>query len=239
MAGGMYLAVQVSKAPFAPESIWHEDSAMRQGLLAILAAGLLVGPGVAVADPIEVNLDLTDSEYGLIDGANGDTVELDVTEAGLTVTIKHEIQGDDEFDIWVGTSATGLANSFCFGDILSCAFGGEMSFSRAVQDLMLDVVGWDSVGDDITITAFNGASLLGSLVVSADGTLDFSGFGLITRLLFVDNSDVIEGGEGGYGVGYATIRFSVPMTEVPEPGTLALLGLGLAGLGFSRRRKNA
>jgi hypothetical protein len=44
------------------------------------------------------------------------------------------------------------------------------------------------------------------------------------------------GGTGG-GLSHLVLYASGDGTSVPEPGTLALLGLGLAGLGFAKRRR--
>lgn len=46
--------------------------------------------------------------------------------------------------------------------------------------------------------------------------------------------------ETGRGAGLSHITtFDYPNTEVPLPGTMSLLGLGLIGLGFIRKNKNA
>lgn len=78
---------------------------------------------------------------------------------------------------------------------------------------------------------------VGNTIDGANGSLLFWGFidsSITYKSILFGNTG---GGFDGFGFDDFTIGDIGQIRPVPEPGTLVLLGLGLAGLGFAKRRK--
>ena len=60
----------------------------------------------------------------------------------------------------------------------------------------------------------------------------FQGQNLQVRFAQADN-------QGRFGIGFDNVVLNATTAAVPEPASLALLSLGLAGIGFSRKKKTA
>ena len=92
----------------------------------------------------------------------------------------------------------------------------------------IDITGWtDGVVKSINFgnDAYNGWSVLGLIELNLLGQLNVA-------VSSVCNWAVC----GDFNVGTSTLVAKGVTTQVPEPGTIALLGLGLLGVGFGRRK---
>ena len=111
----------------------------------------------------------------------------------------------------------------------SCEEGMQIDFLSVVSDMMFSSFGTSS-GDNVDVFAYLGATLLGSTTVTTNTLIDFSSFGSLDSLLFLDSSSAA-------GIGFGDFSFN-EVAAVPEPQTLALFFLGLMGLGMSRRKQS-
>lgn len=183
--------------------------------LACLAA-LAFSFSAAQAAPL--TLDLTSGTWANL---NNSAVVDTYTEAGFRL---RTVRAGDHFDPGY-ISDVGIHNGFQNGDDVSWVldfFGASFSL------LSFNLAGFDAGATSITLTGSNGATQ----ILSGLGDLAISGMGNVTSIVFNIDQD-----GGTQGVGFSAISVdNAPAQQVPVPGSLALLGLGLGALGFSRRR---
>ena len=139
-----------------------------------------------------------------------------------------------------GDGVIGSANDYYYVDtrdtfdsrgISNTANPGQLFFTNPVTNLSMDYALID--GFSAVFEIFDASHiLLGTYLDDAIGGDKNASFdwGAISGIAELDFSAVSPG-----AIGMSTLRFD--SAPIPEPASLALAGLGLAGLGFSRRKK--
>lgn len=162
----------------------------------------------------------------------GDTVEIDLVWDG---TAGPDYIGDYDFDIAYNTSVlawdgvdqdpeSGVDSQGCAG-LFSICFDDEPS--SGVIDLL-------QISFDAPLDLIANQNSLGNMFVLA--TLEFEAIGIGTSLLELSIDSIGDENGADFTPGIRDGEVCVDCTQIPEPGSLALLGLGLLGMTGRRRR---
>ena len=189
--------------------------------LALLA--VLLSPMAANAGVITIDFDGLEEAGNNLIGLAGGTY----SEDGFTISagnLFYAQQGNGDYAGSAGVHAR-ITNG-----VINMVFtaGGSLF---GVSSIDLSILNPNGVSPDVTFTGdlFGGGTVMQTFSVNAFGFVTnafSSAFSGLTALRW-------QQGTGEFNAH----QFDNIVARVPEPGTLALLGIGLAGMGLARRKK--
>jgi len=187
-----------------------------------LACLLALAGSVATAQAAPINLDLTSGVFSITNGA---TFLYDTyVEDGFRIRM---VRAGDHFDPgFVGD--IGFHNGPLNEDNISWTLD---FFGASFMLTDIDIAGFTNGATSVTLTGSNGAIQ----TIAAAGISAIAGMGNITSVTFNIDQDGDIQALGLNGINVETTPDDPQ--AVPLPSTLGLLGLGLAALGLSRRRR--
>ena len=205
----------------------------------LLSMGVIAGALAAM--PAYANLVITF-------GQTASTATVVATDNGVSTHIKADaainvtqILGGVPVGAFFDLTADSIGNAFTIGNFVTQHFGGNFcitSLDGCGGTNYLSGVFTDSTfgaGTSLTLSVSSPPDLL----TLTSGVIDVSKLGSPTgfSLAFAGVSPAVHEHGSTLGAFTAGVSGDVSATAVPEPMSLAMLGAGLVGLGFAKRRR--